>query len=227
MNHKDTSQRRWNIFAFELKKLLNQHGMELSQLDDRMAIHRETVRRLQRSLYQPPTLPVLNREETQLVIDSVPLDDDEAAWLRAAALTTAIQRMLCDRIHQDEARLAAEQILPIIHDSLITHTGRKGLGNIRGGDIDPVEDSDIDMLIETALDALDRGTEMLQLSYEVRSPSDSVKKTLQASQCFQEAIDELQYADRGIRQLPSWKHWYSRAQQGMKMVRDRQKELGE
>lgn len=226
MQQRDISQKHWNIFALELKKLLNRHGMELSQLDDRMGIHRETVRRLQRSLNIPPALPVLNGEETQHIIDFLQLDDAEATQIRAAALATAIQRMLCDRIHPDDARLAAEQILPIIHDSIIKHAGRTGLGNLRSGDIDLVENADIDVLIELALDALDRGTEMLELSHENLSHSDAIKKTLQAYRCFQEAVDELQTVERSIRQLPSWKNWYNRAQEGLVMARNRQTELG-
>lgn len=227
MNHQEIPPKDWNVFALELQKLLHRHAMELSQLDDKMGIHRETVRRLQRSLNTPPTLPVLNGEETQRIIDSVPLNHDEAIQLRAAALATAIQRMLCDRIHPNDARLAAAQILPIIHNSIIMHTGRRGLGNTRGGDIDPVENTDIDILIEAALDALDRGNEMLQLSYQELSHTDAVNKTRQASQYFQEAIDELQTATRSIRQLTSWQNWYHRAQQGLTLAHDRQKELGE
>src|SRR5215469_11396077 len=91
----------WNIFAQELQSILQRYSMDLGHLDSRVGIHREKVRRLKRSLFSPPSLPVLNREEMQLLSTRLRLSDDDVLSLRAALLATSTQRMLSDRIHLD------------------------------------------------------------------------------------------------------------------------------
>lgn len=227
MTHHNSSRQYWNTFALELKKVLNQHGMELGHLDDRLGIHRETVRRLTKSLDTPSSLPLLNKEETQQVIESLQLTQDEIMQIRAAILATAIQRMLSDRIHPDDARLAAEQILPILHKALIEHANTRGLGNTREGDIEPAEDSEFDLIFEEAYQAIDRGIEKLNASDEEPSHSKQTNKARQAHRSFKEAVDTLSKMNRSIRQLPGWLNCHTRAQQQLASARARLKDLGE
>ena len=50
----------------------------------------------------------------EAVSEKLQLTDAEILRLRAAILTTSIERMLMDRINQDDALVAAEQMLPLI-----------------------------------------------------------------------------------------------------------------
>lgn len=225
MEMKNATGHVWNLFALELQRILNEHGMGLGHLDDRMGIHREKVRRLKQSLYTPPGLPLLNPEETQVIIDTLQLDSEDTLRLYAAVLTTSIQRTLSDRIHQDDARRAAEQILPTIVQSLRAHVGKKGLGNVRAGDIDPMG-SDLDGALDIILNAMDRGSEALQLSYYVRTATEGVKKARQAHNYYKEALEDLESLSRSIRRQPGWQSWYREAQSGLNMALSRLDELG-
>jgi hypothetical protein len=111
--------KRWNLFARELEEVLNAHGLRLGHLDDRVGIHREKIRRLQQSLLMPKSFPVLNSEEMELLIQTFNLSEEERTRLRAALLATAIERMLMDRIDQDNALHASEQIQTILRDTLL------------------------------------------------------------------------------------------------------------
>lgn len=125
-------KRRWNIFARVLEDILEAHNMRLGMLDDRMEIHREKVRRLQQSLLTPKHFPILNPEEIQHLVDELCLTEEERNRLRAAVLATAIEATLMERIDQDSALLAAEQIYPTILASIQKHAdSQEGLGRIR------------------------------------------------------------------------------------------------
>lgn len=225
MESKNVTNQVWNLFAFELQKILKKYGMDLGHLDGQMGIHREKVRRLIQSLYTPPSLPLLNPEETQTIIDTLHLDSEDVLYLHASVLATSIQRTLSDRIHQDEARLAAEQVLPTIVQSLIAHAGERGLGNIRTGDIDPL-DSELDDSLDAILNAIDRGSESIQLSYQVRSSAECMKKARQARDYYEEAIADLESLSRAIRKQSTWKTWHKEAQHGLNLALSRLSELG-
>jgi hypothetical protein len=226
MEKENANGKPWNLFAVELQTILEKYSMDLGHLDDRLGIHREKVRRLRQSLYTPPGLPLLNAEETQTIIDALELDAEDILRLRAAVLATSIQRTLSDRIHQDEAHMAAEQILPIIIQALLAYADEKGLGNIRTGDIDPLA-SELDSVLDTALNAIDRGSEALHLSHYVRSSAERVKKARQARNYYAEAVTDLKSLSRAIRKQPAWQAWYTEAQEGLNMAHLRLGELGE
>lgn len=226
MATKNSADYAWNPFALELRKILGKHGMDLGHLDDRMGIHREKVRRLAQSLRTPPSLPILNVEETEAIIGTLQLDTDDIIRLHAAVLTTSIQRILSDRIHLDEARLAAEQIFPLIVQSLVEHAGEKGLGNMRAGDIDPM-DSEFADVLDTILGAMDRGSECLQLSYYLRSSTERVRKARQARSYYEDALNDLEALSKAIRRQSAWRAWHAEAQKGLKLAISRLKKLGD
>lgn len=126
MNDRLASHGGWNLFARVLQEILVAHGLGLGHLDDRAHIHPEKVRRLQRSLRVPKNFPVLTIEEMEEVAHVFKLDWQEQIRLRAAVLATSIEATLMDRINQDDALKAAEQILPIIQRSLQEHEGELG-----------------------------------------------------------------------------------------------------
>jgi hypothetical protein len=110
----ETIHRGWNLFARVLQDMLAEHGLGLGHLDDRTNIHPEKVRRLQRSLKVPKSFPVLNIDEMEQLITALRLNRQEKIRLRAAILATSIEETLMDRINQEDALKAAEQIFRIM-----------------------------------------------------------------------------------------------------------------
>ena len=226
MSYKNTSAPYWSVYALTLQRILNTYRMGLGHLDDRVGIHREKVRRLIRSLHTPDSLPVLNPDEAQLLFETIHIRQEDRWHLHAALLATAIQRLLSQRIELEDARLAAEQMLPIIHDAVIKHKNTRGLGNVRG-DIDPLEDNEFDLMFALPLEMIDQGNEALYLSRDATSHTERVRRTRFARGCFEEAAAELVNFSRNIRLLPDWQHRHDEAQKGLESVKDRLEDLGE
>jgi len=134
MANPNTSAKRWNLFARELEDILATRNLGLGHLDDRAGIHREKVRRLIQSLRVPKSFPVLNTEEIHYIIEEFAFSENDVLRLRAAVLATSIEKTLMDRINQDDALLAAEQLFPVIFKALQEQVGGiSGLGTIRRG----------------------------------------------------------------------------------------------
>jgi hypothetical protein len=124
---------RWNIFARVLEDILAAHGARIGQIDDRTAIHREKVARLQRSLDDPGRIHTLNPDELREVRMAFGLTPDEVLRLRAAMVAASIQKTLLDRISAEDARLAAEELYPSLLESLRHRAHElRGVGRIRG-----------------------------------------------------------------------------------------------
>src|SRR5438067_13457294 len=104
--------KRWNIFARELEDILAVRHLDIGYLDNRVGIHHEKVHRLTQSLLIPKSFPVLNADEMGRLIQICNLGDFEVTRLRAAVLVASLQKMLMNRINQDDALLAAEQVFP-------------------------------------------------------------------------------------------------------------------
>lgn len=107
----------WNIFARVLAGLLAKRGYGLTDLYH-AGIYREEVRRLRRSLQKPGTFPVLNPTELQRISARYTLTPAEIWSLRAAVLATAVQRLLYGRIPAEDARLAAQEIFPLLIEAI-------------------------------------------------------------------------------------------------------------
>src|SRR5947209_15318140 len=142
MNMNGPVTRRWNLFARELEDILINHGLRLSQLDDRVSIHREKVRRLQRSLRVPKSFPTLNPDEMDMLVETCLLTEDEVLRLRAAIIAASIEALLMDRINQDDALKAAEQILPVIEAALREYADETtGIGAFKRGGAFMIDDT--------------------------------------------------------------------------------------
>jgi hypothetical protein len=167
--------RRWNLFARELEDILKDRNLRLGHLDDRAGINREKVRRLQQSLLTPKSFPVLNPDEIDLIAEEFALSDEERVRLRAAVLATAIERMLMNRIDQDNALLASEQTLTILRASLLAHfEEERGLGSTRG-DIESEEDDENDRILELSWNRNDQGNSKILLSRDTYSYDERVE----------------------------------------------------
>jgi hypothetical protein len=221
----------WNIFARELEAVLNAHNMRLGQLDDRLGIHQEKVRRLRQSLDTPEHFPVLNPKELELVEQKLKLSDEEKVHLRAAVLATYIERGLMDRIGRADALLAAEQIFPTIRDALLKElfpntntTGESGLGAVRADD-DEAEDNDVIWI--SVWDALEAADHAMHRSYNVSSHKERVEQARYAYANYEEALEELESLESHIQSLLAWKNWHDEANRGLASVQARLGDLGE
>jgi len=217
----------WNPFVQELQAILHEHNKNLNYLDNPIGIHREKVRRLQQSLSTPTQLPVLNPEDLQTVIDTLQLDTIEILRLHTALLATAIQRMLSNRVHPDDAQLAAQQLQPTILSALIRYTNENGLGNTRGGDLDPIDDDDFDRIFSAITNTFDRGEEALNMSYYTTSYEEQLRTAQYADTCFKNAQKGLQQMSGDIRLLSGWQTLNDSVQEALTGVNNRLRELGE
>ncbi len=227
MSDQTLSTKHWNLFARELEAVLAAHQVGLGHLDDRAGIHREKVRRLTQSLHTPKSFPVLNTEEMEQVVLQFQLSDEELLRLRAALLATAIEKMLMDRINQDDALLAAEQAFPMILQALQEQlSGISGLGAVKGGDSGPGADY-AGMLLDSVLQAIDDAELALQLSYQVNIHKERVEKARYARIRFTEALAELDDIQERIRTLQVGQYCSDIAQKGLAAAIERLEDLGE
>ncbi|HLG63642.1 MAG TPA: hypothetical protein VKY19_17000 [Ktedonosporobacter sp.] len=226
MNDHAIPQGGWNLFARVLQEILAAHGVGLGHLDDRAHIHREKVRRLQRSLKIAKSFPVLNIDEMEEVIAVFGLNRTEKIRLRAALLATSIEETLMDRIHPQDALRAAEQILGIIELALQEHAHElAGIGAVKGGSALSAED-EIDRKLGSALSAIDHATLALHLSRNADSQTERIERAQQAYTGFTLALDELDKAAPALKGDDAWQVWHAEAQKGMLAAQQRLKSLG-
>jgi len=134
---------------------------------------------------------------------------------------------LMDRINQDDALLAAEQILPVILGAMREQmSGISGLGAVKGGDGGAGADYAGDFL-ESIWQALDDAELALSLSYGVSLHTRRIEKARYARIRFEEALTELEEAEDRIRALQIWQYSYDRAQGGLVAASERLEDLGE
>lgn len=211
----------WNIFARELQNVLRRHNLDLSRLDDRVGIHPEKVRRLVQSLSSPKSFPVLNVEEMDQLITALNLSEGEIIHLRAAVLAASVERTLMDRINQDDALQATNQIFPIILHALEDESeSDEGLGNTRGGpDMTANDNSGLDEVFRSAYDALDAGEGALSLSSQLSSAKKPSQLNLAVTQ-FTGALEALNKIPNSMHSLPQWRDSQQRAQKGLKSAQE-------
>ncbi len=222
------SEKRWNLFARELEVILEAHQLSIGQLDDRLGIHREKVRRLKQSLLTPKSFPVLNTEEMEVVSEKLQLTDAEMVQLRAAILASAIERMLMDRINQDDALLATEQLLLIISRAMQQQLNSiTGMGAIRREDAIPSTYDESDLALEAAIERIEKGTTALHLSHHISSHSERIERTKEARSHFEAALAELDEVDDDMRMLAAWSYYQAEAQSRLAEAEERLEDLGE
>jgi hypothetical protein len=221
------SEKHWNLFARELEAILEAHQLSIGQLDDRLSIHREKVRRLKQSLLTPKNFPVLNTEEMEMLSEKLQLSDDEIMRLRAAVLATAIERVLMDRISPSDALAVAEHMLPLISRAMQEQINSiTGMGAIRREDTISSDYDESDLALESAIEAIDKGTIALHLSYNVSSHIERIERAQEACHHFEVAQAELDEVDDDMRMLAAWKYCSEEAQSRLIEVNERLEELG-
>jgi hypothetical protein len=221
----DGTAPRWNLFARELEDILAERGLRLGHLDNRKdaygepLVHREKVRRLQRSLRTPKAFTILNPDELQRVITTFQLTQHEQIRLYAAVLATSVEVTLMDRIHLESALRASEQILPILQQALEAPAAAEALLAVRGGaaamNPDSTDDTtELDMQCEKALDAFDRATLALHMSRTSKGYQEQIERAQQALDGFRLALRLLEKADARLRADEGWQLWHAEAELG-------------
>jgi uncharacterized small protein (DUF1192 family) len=228
MTEQEQSGKRWNLFARELEDILATHHFSIGQLDDQVGIHREKVRRLKQSLLTPKSFPVLNTEEMEVVSKKLQLSDSEIMRLRAAVLATSIERMLMDRINRDDALVAAEQMFPLISKAMQEQVNSIiGMGAIRREDTISSGYDESDLALESAIEAIEKGTIALHLSYNVSSHTERIERAKEARHHFEVAQAELDEVDDDMHVLASWNYCHNETQNRLVEVNERLEDLGE
>jgi hypothetical protein len=223
----ETIHRGWNLFARVLQDVLAEHGLGLGHLDDRTNIHPEKVRRLQRSLKVPKSFPVLNIDEMEQLITALRLNRQEKIRLRAAILATSIEETLMDRINQEDALKAAEQIFRIIESALQEHAHElSGIGAVKGGEAMMSGESEIDRKLGNALTTIDHATLALHLSRNADSQTERVERAQQAHESFMTALTQLDNATSALKADEAWRFWRDEAQRGLLAAQSRLTALG-
>ncbi len=218
---------RWNIFARELEDILADHGLRLSQLDDRAFIHREKVRRLRKSLERPKSFPVLNPAEMDEIVDAIGLDSYEVLRLRSAIIAASIQEMLVERIDAENAYIAVEQIFPTIMMAMENHKDEtSGLSTTRGDSQLSREEEEGEQALELALVAIDCATKALHLSRDGETRAERIERLQQAAKSFEKARILLSTFEDLVETSEEGKFWFTEVQKGMSFVNQFLKELG-
>lgn len=221
-------EKRWNLFARELEKVLAAHGQSLNQLEPQLGISEEKARRLQQSLFTPKSLPVLSPDELESLEQELFLSNEEWTRLRAALLATSIERLLMERIGEDKAWQVADLTLLLVDEALQEQLQQnRASGTKRILDGEALEDTEMDLAWEGVWNALDSATLALQLSYYVSSYRERVKKLKEAQADFQEALDELNRLDKSTKALPLWHAYVAEVRRGLDSALERLEDLRE
>jgi hypothetical protein len=217
---------RWNIFARELEDVLADHGLRLSQLDDRAFIHREKVRRLRKSLKSSKSFPVLNPTEMDEAQVSIPLDDYEVLRLRSAIIAASIQEMLVERINPENAYVAVEQIFPTIMMAMENYKDvARGLSTMRNDTPGAPEETEGEQALEPALLAIDRATKALHLGRDGATRPERLERLQQAAKGFESAQMLLSALADQIKSSEEWHFWSAEVQKGLVVVNQHLQEL--
>lgn len=100
-------------------------------------------------------------------------------------------------------------------------------GNLRGGDIAPSDDDEIDAMLASVMKTFDQGEQRLQQSYYTTKRTEQVNKARQARTAYQKALAELQRQPRQVRRLPGWQGFYDQVQRGLEDADRRLQDLGQ
>ncbi len=100
-------------------------------------------------------------------------------------------------------------------------------GGLRGGDMTPADDHEIDTMMAAVMKTFDQGEQRLRESYYTTKRAEQVSKARQARTAYQKALKELQSQHRQMRRLPGWQAFYDQVQRGLDDADRRLQDLGQ
>jgi len=211
------SNEGWNLFARVLEEILNGHGSHLSSIDDRAKIHPEKVRRLQQSLKDPKSFPVLNVDELERVITAFHFNVHERMRLEAALLTTFIEAKLMDQISPEAALQTAGCILPVLEQAL--RDLRINSCMVKGGFV--FDETEPERILESALVNIDHALIDLHMSHSADALAERIACAREAQAGFDAALTQLEEVAELLKTSKTWQVWYQEAQNGRTVAQQR------
>jgi hypothetical protein len=211
------SEEGWNLFARVLEEILNGHGYHLSSIDDHAQIHPEKIRRLQQSLKDPKSFPVLNVDELERVITAFHFNVHERMRLEAALLTTFIEAKLMDRIAPEAALQTAERILPVLEQALRDHRIHSCM--VKGGLV--FDETEPDRILESALMNIDHALIDLHMSHSADALTERIACAREAQAGFAAALTQLEEVAEPLKTSKTWQVWHQEAQNGSTLAQQR------
>ncbi len=89
-----------------------------------------------------------------------------------------------------------------------------------------MDEQELDLALEPALDNIDRATVALHLSLMVDSPGDGIEQAQQAYDAFETALLALVALPRVLQTTIAWQHWSEEARHGIAVASDYLPRLG-
>lgn len=212
-------------------------------------VHREKVRRLILSLRQPGLLPILSRDDLERIRRYFRFTHDEVQRLQAAILATHIQRTVSEWAQPNDnpaqrlkaasvALRAAELLLPTLAEALRTIDDDDPLA-FRGpalaegvftmttpGAASQPADERAYAELASALDAIDRATLALSLSYHAPVSAERLERARAARSAFSDALEQLDEQEAWVRASEPWRVWHAEARRGYHEADERVVDLG-
>lgn len=89
-----------------------------------------------------------------------------------------------------------------------------------------MDEKELDLALEPALDDIDRATMALHLSRMVAPPGDGIEQAQQAYAAFEAALLALFALPRVMQTTTAWQHWSEEARHGIAVASDYLQRLG-
>lgn len=240
----------------ELSQLDNLHERDEDRLkpegDVRELVHREQLRRLITSLNIPGSFTVLNPDDVERIGRYFRFSHVEWRQLSVALLANAVQRLVYDRLvdkggGETQKRWAATQALRIVESMLFTlgqafdeldtndaaafragpQPGRDEEAFMRVTDMmNPPDQKQVYAALADALDAVDRATLALSLSYAATVAHARLAQARIARDAYSDALAELDEQAAAIRASSLWRVWHDEARRGRVEADERVIDLG-
>ncbi len=229
-NSMQRTEKCQSLFIRELEDILHVHGSKIGyDLISKVGMHPEKVNRLKSLLEGKKGFHLLNPEELEEVFFTFEFTSEEQLRLRAAILATSITQTLMNRIDEQNALLAGEEVFPILLVALRERFRRKtGLGATRkrpsiGMSDNEKERDGLTDVLTPILAELDLAMLALYLGQFAFAPNERVRQARQARDRFAaviEALDKLEQEERERIGRAVWQMWREEASVYLMIVLD-------
>lgn len=209
------SEQSGGLYACELRQILAEHGLQLTDLEDRVDLDPSTVERLHLSLSDPLLLPVLNPLEQELLVSGLLLTAGEQRRLLAALLGTVIQRLLQDQL----GPASAQDCMAHIYPCLLTASARADLDTLGVPERTPDHESREDWTWKAIWDMVDSAETAWQESNgRGLSVCEQQRHLYTARAWLEEALAELTGLQEVGQKSSAWRTCQKRVSKDLKAV---------
>lgn len=203
-----------NVFARELALILDERGLQWSQLEEMVGLDSTTVERLEQALRLSQST-VLSLDDMELLDKALLLNASEQGRLKGALLVMELKRTLHDQLHPAYVRQIIEQIFPLLVEAAIK-TDLDTLQKSVRGDHDAREDTTWSAIWQM-LDAADLA---MQLSRGL-SEEEQKRRLREARMYLEGALERLEKLPGGARSLRIWQTCQQKASKNLKTANRR------